>query len=75
MKALKDASPPTLERLESGFPFRSAPAAARRTRRFEACHSHPGALLLPTLSRRTFSVPGALGLVCLINGFDEHGGR
>src|SRR5690606_11916538 len=63
-KAIK---PPTPDNELSSGPWRRRRASARRTRLCFFCHSCPGALLPPSLSRRTFWVPEASTVCCVIN--------
>src|SRR5690606_21556532 len=65
--ALKAIKPPTPDNELSSGPCRRRRASARRTRFCFFCHSCPGALLPPSLPRRTFWVPEAPGICCLIN--------
>lgn len=56
------------------FPLRSARALARRTCRLSDCNFHPGALLLPTLGRRTLWVPVVYASFCSINDLNVRDG-
>src|SRR5690606_5947243 len=65
--ALKAIKPPTPDNELSSGPCRRRRASARRTRVCGFCQSCPGALLPPSLPRRTFWMPEAPGICCLIN--------